>query len=276
VPVYMAPSPVTSTTAPIATCGGSLSVPVYMAPSPVTYTSTAMAPSTCMAGPTEIRGSSVSIAPAVYTAAPASPMVTYGAKTAMRMGGGSVSVQPHEATATMVAGSSVEIAPALRYMGSSVSFPAAPAPMVTSTVAGSSVSYPAAPAPMVTSTVAAPSVTNTQAVPTKVERLVSAPVVTAMRTVPVTHSAVAPPVTVATIPPVTTVTAPPVTTATVMEPLPTKVYKAPTARTYVSHQQPGLVPSISSAAFDAMDQNHDGVITRAEFNNAMAVSQPLF
>jgi len=151
----------------------------------------------------------------------------------MRLGGGSVSVQPCEATGTMVTGSSVEIAPAVTYMGSSVSFPAAPAPMATSTVACSSVSYSAAPTPILTSTIAAPSVTNTQAVPTKVERLVSAPVATAMRTVPVTHSAVAPPATVATIPHVTTVTAPPVTTATVMEPLPTKVY--------IRHPPQGLI-----------------------------------
>jgi len=83
------------------------------------------------------------------------------------------------------------------------------------------------------------------------QRLVSAPMVTA--------------------PPVTVVTAPPVTTATVMAPLPKKMYTTPTTTTYIANQQPGLVQSVSNAAFEAMDRNHDGVITRAEFNRVMGM-----
>jgi len=232
--VYAAPPSVaySSTTVAPATCasgttdirGGSVSVApaVYTAASaPTTYASGtteifggsvsvatavytgASAPTTYASGTTEIRGGSISVAPAVYTAASALPRVTHAARPVTTWGGGSLSLPPCGGSATMVAGGSVEVEPAVKYVGSSVS-------------------YPAAPTPMVTSTVAKPSAQNTCAVPTKVDRLVSAPVVTATRAAPVTL--VAPPVTVATIPPVTTVTAPPVTTATVMEPLPTKVY----------------------------------------------------
>jgi len=289
---------VSSVAAQPVTYGGSISVPpvtpppVYAAPMPVTYT----APASYMSGTTEIRGSSVSVAPAqyvssttdirggsvsvapavytsvsgtdmrggsvsvapaVYTTAPASPVVSYAAPPTP-IGGGSISMQPRGSSVTVMQGGSVEVPPAVKYVGSSVSYPAAPAP-----------------APVVTAAYAAPTVTNAYAAPTKVERFVSAPMVTQLQAAPVpvmTAAPVvaAPPLTMATVPPVTTVTAPPVTTATVMAPLPTKVCTAPTATTYVS-QQPGLVQTVANAAFEAMDRNHDGVITRAEFNNAMSM-----
>jgi len=227
---YVSPYQVASVAAPSVTYSGSRSVPpVVAAPSPITYTSMATAPATYVSGTTEIRGGSVSVAPPVYTtvtyAAPATSMG--GGSVSMPMGGGSISMQPRGASVNVMPGGGVEIAPAVKYIGSSVSFPAAPAP---------------------------------------VQRLVSSPVVTA----PVLT---APPVTVATVPPVTTVTAPPVTTATIMAPLPTKMYTAPTTTTYMGNQQSGLVHTISNAAFETMDQNHDGVITRAEFNNAMGMAR---
>jgi len=258
--VHAAPSPVTYTSAaPHVAHGGGISVPsVHAAPSQVTYTSAATAPATYVSNTTEIRGSSVSVAPAVYTVAPASPVVMRApaptvnyAAPAAPMGGGSISMQPHGCSVSVMPGSSVEVAPAVKYVGSSVSCPAAPAPVVSSPVA-------------------APALRTAYAAPHKVQQFMSAPLVPQMQVAP-RPCVAAPPVAAATVPQVTAVTAPPVTTATVMAPMQAKTYTTSTTGTFLANQQPGLVQSVANAAFQAMDQNHDGVVTRAEFNNAMGI-----
>jgi len=175
---------VTSVAAPPAIRGGNFSVKqVYAAPSPVTYTrSTTLAPATFATDTTEIAGGSVSIspavyggsisvAPAVYTAASALPMVTRAAKpVATTWKGGSLSLSPGGGSVNMVTGgSSVEIGPAVQYLGSSVSYSAAPvaAPIATRVTAPP---VTTATIPPVTTVTAPPVTTATvmEPLPTKV------------------------------------------------------------------------------------------------------------